>query len=138
VGNWYWIGLAAGIGTALGIVCAGALAGTRFGLVAAAAAGAGAGLLVGLAIGEWNEAIAGAAGGVLGAGGAGQVVAGTLRRGGTRGGTAVWLAIGGVLTAVLALVPALGYIEAAAAPIIGARLRKRAPKKYAGLRSLAR
>ena len=66
------------------------------------------------------------------------MVDGTLRRGGTRGGTAVWLAIGAVLTAALALVPGVGYVEAAAAPILGARLRKRAPKKYAGLRSLAR
>jgi hypothetical protein len=138
MGDWYWIGLTAGLGAALGIAFAGALAATRVGLVASAIAGAAAGLLVGLAIGEWDEAIAGAIGGVLGACGAGQVVSGTLRRGGTRAGTATWLGLGGVLVGVIALVPGLGYVEAAVAPVLGARLRRRAPKKYAGLRSLAR
>jgi len=32
----------------------------------------------------------------------------------------------------------LGYLEALAVPLLGARLRRRAPDRHAGLRSLAR
>jgi len=138
MGNWYWIGLLAGLGAAFGVLFAGLFGSTRAGMAAAALTGAGAGLLAGLGIGEWDEAAAGGIGGVLGAGGAAQVVQGTLRRGGTRGGTAIWVAIGALVVGVLALIPGVGYLEAVAAPILGARLRTRAPKRYAGLRSLAK
>src|SRR6266511_3791528 len=104
MGDWDWIGLLAGLG-------------------------AGAGLLAGLAIGEWGEAIGGAIGGLLGAAGAAQLVQGTLRRGGTRGGTAVWVGFGALLVGALALIPAVGYLEATVLPLIGARLRMRAPKR---------
>src|SRR6266511_216397 len=134
MGDWYWIGMLAGLGAALGVLFAGALAATRAGVVAAVALGVGAGLLAGLGIGGCGGAI----GGLLGAAGATQLVQGTLRRGGTRGGTAVWIGLGALLVGALALVPAVGYLEAAALPIIGARLRMRAPKRYAGLRSLAK
>jgi hypothetical protein len=40
--------------------------------------------------------------------------------------------------AALAFVPALGYLEAAAVPLVGGRLRRRAGSRYAGLRILAR
>ena len=40
--------------------------------------------------------------------------------------------------AVLALVPVLGYLEALLSPIVGARLRRRADQRYAGLRILAK
>jgi hypothetical protein len=40
--------------------------------------------------------------------------------------------------AVLALVPLLGYVEAVALPALAARLRRRSPETYAGLRTLAR
>jgi hypothetical protein len=138
MGDWYWIGMLAGLGAGLGILFAGALAATRAGMVASAALGAGAGLLAGLGIGEWDEAIGGAIGGLLGAAGAAQLVQGTLRRGGTRGGTAMWIGLGALLVGALALVPGVGYLEAAVLPLIGARLRNRAPKRYAGLRSLAK
>ncbi len=138
MGDWYWIGMLAGFGAAIGVLLAGVLAATRARLVAAVALAAGAGLLVGLVIGEWDEAAGGAIGGLLGAGGAAQVVQGTLRRGGTRSGTAVWIGLGGLLAAALALIPGVGYLEAVALPFIGARLRTRAPKRYAGLRSLAK
>ena len=52
--------------------------------------------------------------------------------------TALWIALVAVLIGALALIPVVGYLEAAALPVIGARLRTRAPKKYAGLRSLAK
>lgn len=138
MGDWYWIGMLAGLGAGIGVLFAGALATTRAGIVASAALAAGAGLLAGLGIGEWDEAIGGAIGGLLGAVGAAQLVQGTLRRGGTRAGTAVWVGLGAVLVGALALIPGVGYLEAAALPVIGARLRTRAPKRYAGLRSLAK
>jgi hypothetical protein len=138
MGHWYWIGMLVGLGAAIGVLVAGALAVSRAGVVLAALLAAGGGLLAGLGIGEWDEAVGGAIGGPLGVVGAAQVVQGTLRRGGTRAATAVWIGLGALVVGALALVPGLGYLEAAALPLIGARLRTRAPKKYAGLSSLAR
>lgn len=40
--------------------------------------------------------------------------------------------------ALLAFVPAAGYLEALAAPVVGWRLRRRAGGRYAGLRVLAK
>lgn len=138
MGNWYWIGLAVGLGAALGVVCAGALASSRLGTLLAVIIAAGGGILIGLGLGDWGEAIGGAIGGVLGVGGSAQFVQGALRRGGTQLATAIWIALGAVLIGALALIPVVGYLEAAALPLIGARLRTRAPKKYAGLRTLAK
>jgi hypothetical protein len=138
VGDWYWIGLAVGLGAGLGVLCSGALASTRTGTLLAVALAAGGGILIGLGLGEWDEAIGGAIGGVLGVGGSAQLVQGALRRGGTHAATALWIALGAIVIGVLALIPVVGYIEAAALPVIGARLRTREPKKYAGLRSLAK
>ena len=141
VGDWYSIGLAAGIGTGLGVVLATFAGVARAAGAAAAAAvvaGAAGGAGIGLAIGEWDEAIGGAAGGVAGALAATQLVRGTLRRGGTRGGTVVLLAAAGIVVAALAFVPIVGYVEAALLPALGLRLRRRAGERYAGLRILAR
>ena len=138
MGSWYWIGLAVGLGVALGVLCAGALASSRLGTLVAVLLAAGGGILIGLGLGDWGEAIGGAIGGVLGVGGSVQFVQGALSRGGTQLATAVWIALGALLIAALAFVPAVGYLEAAALPIIGVRLRTRMPKKYAGLRSLAK
>ena len=138
MGNWYWIGLGAGLGTAAGLLLSSLAGWGRAGAVAALVLAAGAGLGLGLAIGEWDEAAAGAIGGVLGSVGAVQVVSGAFRRGATRGGTAIWVAGGALLVAALAAIPGIGYLEAAVAPLLGARLRKSTPKKYAGLRTLAR
>ena len=138
MGDWYWIGLAVGLGVAIGILFAGALAGSRMGVALAVVLAAGGGLLAGLGIGEWDEAIAGAIGGVLGVGGAVPLLQGTLERGGTRAATAVWIALGALLVGALSLIPAVGYLMAVAVPVIGARMRTRAPQKYAGLRTLAK
>jgi hypothetical protein len=100
--------------------------------------GGGLGVLVGLGLGDWGEAVGGAAGGVLGALGGAQVVAGTLRRGGTRFGTAAFVGIAAVVLAALAWIPAAGYLEAAVVPALAGRLRRRAPERYAGLRSPAK
>ena len=138
MGQWYWIGVSAGLGVALGVLLVGALAASRALLAVAAVVAGALGVLVGFALGNWNEAIGGGAGGVLGAFGIAQLVAGTLRRGGTRVGTALLVTVVAIALAALAWVPALGYLEATVVPALAARLRGRMPERYAGLRSLAR
>jgi len=66
------------------------------------------------------------------------LVLGAIRRGGTKGGTAFLVAAAGVVVAVLALVPVVGYVEAVAVPLLAARIRRRRPERYAGLRTLAK
>jgi hypothetical protein len=142
MGSWYWIGVCAGLGAGVGVLLAGIAGRGRAALVAAAlatVAGAGAGFGIDAwQPGGWGDVIAGAAGALLGALGAAQIVGGALRRGGTRGGTAVLVAGAALVVAALALVPVLGYLEALALPALAARLRRRAPETYAGLRTLAR
>jgi hypothetical protein len=134
MGSWYTIGLLAGVGAALGVLAAGLF--PRF--VAAALGAAAVAVGIGFARFDWDEAVAGAVGGVLGALGATIIVTGALRRGGTRGGTAVLVGLAAVVTAGLAFVPALGYLEAVVLPALALRLRRREPERYAGLRTLAR
>ena len=134
----YRIGVALGVGIGIGALFS-ALAAPRRGLVvvvAAVAVAAGAG--VGYAIGGWHEAVAGGAGGALGAVVVASIVAGALRRGGTRGGTAVLVSLAAVGLAGLALIPVVGYLEAVALPALAGRMRRRDGERYAGLRSLAR
>ena len=97
-----------------------------------------AGAALGYALQGWAEAIAGGIGGVIGALAAAFLVAGTLGRGGTRGGTAALVVGSGVVLAGLALIPVVGYLEAAAVPLLTARARRRRPDRHAGLRTLAR
>lgn len=139
MGSWYWIGVCAGLGVAVGVLLAGLFAGTRMALIAVLVlAAAAAGVGIGLALGQWDEAIGGGAGGTLGALGAAQLVMGTLRRGGARFGTALFVALAAVAFAAVAWIPIAGYLEAALVPAFAARLRGRTPERYAGLRSLAR
>jgi hypothetical protein len=138
MGSWYWIGVCAGLGAAIGVLLAGFLAGTRAALTAALVLAVAAGIGVGLLLGQWDEAAGGGAGGAFGALGAARLVAGTLRRGGARFGTALLIGLAAVVLAALAWVPILGYVEAALVPALGARLRGRAAERYAGLRSLAK
>jgi hypothetical protein len=140
MGAWYWIGVSAGLGAAAGIFIAGVSAKA---LAVAAAVSTAAGLGLGFAIdawqpGSWGDVVAGAVGGLLAAFGAATVVRGALRRGGTRGGTAILVAGAALVAAGLAFVPALGYLEAVALPAFAARLRRRQPERYAGLRTLAK
>ena len=137
VGNLYWIGVFVGLGTALGIAAAAALAGTRAALLAPVLAAAVA-IALGLAFADLEEALGGGAGAILGAAGALQLVGGALARGGTRVATALLVLLGAALVAALAFVPVVGYVEALAVPALGLRLRRRAGKRYAGLRTLAR
>jgi hypothetical protein len=138
VGDWYWIGVTVGLGAACGAAFAGALARTAAGVVAAAVLGAAAGVAIGFGFFEWDEATGGGLGGAAGAFGVSQVVRGALARGGTRAGTGALVVGAAVAVAALAFVPALGYLEAAAAPLLALRLRRRAGRRFAGLRILAR
>jgi hypothetical protein len=137
VGNLYWVGVFAGLGTALGIAAAAALAGTRSALLAPVLAAAVA-IALGLAFADLEEALGGGAGAILGAAGGLQLVGGALGRGGTRVATALLVLLGAAVVAALAFVPVVGYVEALALPALGLRLRRRAGKRYAGLRTLAR
>jgi hypothetical protein len=138
MGSWYTIGLSLGVGVGAGVLAAGLLARSRAGIVLAAVLGGFVGAAVGFAVGGTPEIVAGAVGGPLGAGGASPVVLGALKRGGTRAGTAVFVAAAGLVVAGLSLLPALGYVAAVAVPAVGIRLRRRAPERYAGLRTLAK
>ena len=134
MGGWYWIGVLAGLGAALGVAAAGILLRWQLAAVVAAVAGAA----VGFGVFHWAEAVAGAVGGVAGAFGASPLVTGALRRGGTRFGLAVFVLLGALVAAGLAFIPIAGYLEAVLLPAVGLRARRRAPEQHAGLRILAR
>jgi hypothetical protein len=140
MGSWYWIGVAAGLGTGAGVAI-GALihegqTGAR--LVLAALLAVAGGIGIGLVVGDWAEAAAGGIGGVLGAVSSVPIVGGALRGGGTRFGVAVLVALAGLLLAGLAFVPAAGYLEVVAVPLYALRLGRRGPDRHAGLRILAK
>jgi hypothetical protein len=42
------------------------------------------------------------------------------------------------VTCLLALIPAVGYVEAVAIPLLAARMRGRQAARFAGLRTLAK
>ena len=139
MGAWYWIGVAMGLGAAAGVFLSGLIRMPPVTLALAAVAGAGAG--IGIDVwqpGGWVDVLGGAIGGTVGALGALQIVRGALRRGGTRGGTATLVAGAALAAAGLACVPVVGYLEAFALPALAARLHRRQPERYAGLRTLAR
>ena len=140
MGSWYWIGVSVGLGAAAGVLVSGIAARA---VVAAIAVSAAAGVGLGFAIDAWQpggffDAIGGGAGGLAAALGAVQIVRGALRRGGTSGGTAVLVGGAALAVAGLAWIPVVGYLVAAALPVLAARLRRRAPERYAGLRTLAK
>jgi hypothetical protein len=140
MGAWYWIGVAAGIGVGVGIAVGSLLPVGRTGLSAGIAAGIGVagGIGIGQLVGGWAEAAGGGSGGLLGAISSVPIVAGALRRGGTRLGIAAIVALAGLAAAALGFVPGLGYLEAVAAPALALRLRSRTGRRYAGLRLLAK
>jgi hypothetical protein len=137
MGAWYWIGVAAGLGAAGGLLAAGIAA--RVALVLGGLIGAGLGIAIDAwQAGSWGDIVAGVAGGVLGALGAAVIVLGALRRGGTRGGVATLVTGAALVAAGIAFIPVAGYLEAILLPAFAARLRRRAPERYAGLRTLAK
>jgi hypothetical protein len=134
MGAWYTIGILVGIGTSLGVLAVAVAGRLIVGAVAAAVVAAA----IGLVVWHWGEAVGGAVGAVCGATGATPLVTGALRRGGTRGGTAVLLGLASLVGAALAFIPVVGYLEPLAVLGLGLRLRRQAPDRHAGLRSLAR
>jgi hypothetical protein len=134
VGAWYWIGVLAGLGAALGVAAAGIV--LRWPL--AALLGAVVGAAIGFGVLHWTEAVAGAVGAVAGSFGASPLVNGALRRGGTRLGLAVFALVGGLVATGLAFIPIVGYVQCVLLPAVGLRARRRAPEQHAGLRILAR
>ena len=138
MGDWYTIGLALGLGTAIGVLLAGLLSWTPLGRAAAVVLAGAGGAVAGVVIEDWTEIAGGAVGGLVGAAAAVIVVAGALRRGGTRGGLALIVTAVAAGLAGLAFVPAAGYLEAAVLPVLALRLRRTQAERYADLRSLAR
>ena len=143
MGPWYWIGVSAGLGTAVGVLLAGAGSGGRGARIAvillAGAAGAGIGFAIGSwQSGGWGDRAAGIAGGLAGALGATHTVSGALRRGGTRAGTGALLAGAAIVVAALAWIPAVGYVVVLVLLALVPLLRRARPERYAGLRTLAR
>jgi hypothetical protein len=134
----YRIGLSLGLGIALGLLLCGLLAPRRALLIVVTIAAAAAGAGIGYAIGGWHEAVGGGGGGAIGVLATGPLVAGAVDRGGGRGGTAAVVGGAALVTAGLAFIPFVGYLEAVALPVLSARARRRRPARYAGLRSLAR
>jgi hypothetical protein len=138
VGDWYSLGLAAGLGAAAGVLLAGLLARLPRGVALTALLALAAGIGIGFGAFDLDEAVAGAAGGALGGAGAALLAAGAFKRGGTRVGLALLLGATALVVAGIAFVPVAGYLEALALPLLGLRARARAGARYAGLRILAR
>lgn len=138
VADLYTVGVFTGVGVAVGVLAAGLLAGVRLGLLAAVLVAVGVAVALGLALADVEEAIGGGIGGLAGAAGAGVLVRGALRHGGARVATGALLGVAAVVLAVVAFIPVLGYLEALALPALGARLRRRGTRRFAGLRTLAR
>jgi hypothetical protein len=137
MGDWYSIGVFAGLGVALGVAAAGMVGGRRLAWAAPLVA-AVVGVVLGIVLADAQEAAAGGVGGVLGAVGALELVRGALARGGTSLATALLVLGAAVVIAGLAFVPVVGYVELVVVPALGMRLRRRSGKRYAGLRTLAR
>ncbi|MEP7223721.1 MAG: hypothetical protein ABI783_02020 [Actinomycetota bacterium] len=138
MGSWYTIGLCLGLGLGIGAALVGILGSNVLGVGVGAIVGVAIGGVVGFGIGGAAETIAGGVGGFLGALAAVAVVHGALRRGGTRIGIAAYVGVLGLLICFLALIPAVGYVEAVAIPLLAARMRGRQAARFAGLRTLAK
>lgn len=132
MGAWYWIGVLAGIGAALGVASS-----VRVRTVSVPAA-----VIVVIAVAfvakGWPEAIAGVIGVTLGFIGSAPLITGAMRRGGTGLGVSLIIGAFAIVLVGLAFVPVLGYVEAVALPALGLRLRRRRPDTHAGLRSLTK
>ena len=139
VGDWYTIGLALGLGIALGTLFAGLLSATPLGRDRRAwcsPARPGRSWDRSSTTGRssspvWSEACSApppprsSSPGRCGAGG-------------TRGGLALIVATVAAGLAGLAFVPVVGYLEAVALPFLAVRLRRTQAERYAGLRTLAK
>ena len=121
--DWYFVGVALGLGVAAGIPGLRRDRSRAVGLAVVIAAAIAAGVIAAVAV-PW-AALATLAGVAIG------VFA-------FRHLSRAAVPAAAVIAAALALVPGLGYVEAVAAPLLGERLRRRAGSRYAGLRVLAK
>ena len=121
--DWYLLGVALGLGVAAGLPGLRRDAPGRIAFAVVPLAAVAAGLIAALAV-PWAAIAA-----LLGVG-VGVFSFRHLARGAV---PAAALAL-----AALAFVPAVGYLEALVAPVLGERLRRRAASRYAGLRVLAK
>jgi hypothetical protein len=144
MGSWYWIGVSAGLGAAVGILGAAWLgAALRVVLVVGGLAAVAAGAGLGFGIDEWQpggwaDIALGAGGALAGVLAAAPTVRGALRRGGTQLGTKTLVVGAALVVAAIAWIPAAGYVVAIALLALAALLRRARPERYAGLRTLAR
>jgi hypothetical protein len=144
MGSWYWIGVSAGLGPAVGmLVAAWVGVAVRGALVMAGLAAVAAGAAVGFGIEEWQpggwaDIALGAGGALAGILAAAPTVRGALRRGGTQLGTKTLVVGAALVVAAIAWIPAAGYVAAVALLGLAALLRRARPERYAGLRTLAR
>jgi hypothetical protein len=120
--DWYLLGVVLGLGAADGTAAVGARRSAALAVLALAGL-AGAAVITALALSWW--ALAGFAGAAL------------LARLGLARLSLQALPAAAVGTAALAVLPAVGYLLAVAAPLAGARLGRRAGSRFAGLRILA-
>lgn len=134
MGDWWTVGILVGLGASIGVAATGALRRAIAGAIVAAVVA----VAIGIVFGDVDDAVGGFVGALCGAFGSAPLVSGTLRRGGTRGGTAALLAGASLVGAILAFAPIVGYLEAIAVPVLGWRLRRRSPDRHAGLRTLAK
>jgi hypothetical protein len=138
VGDWYEIGITLGLGVAAGLLFAGVLAGWRYGFVASTAGALVVGVVAGLLVKGWIGLPGALAGALIGAVSASLIARGALRRGATPGGTAFLVGSAAIVVAMLALIPAVGYVLAVLVPAFAVRRVRREPARHAGLRTLAK
>jgi hypothetical protein len=134
MGDWYSIGVFAGLGVALGVASAGVFGGRRLALVAPFLA-AVIGVALGIALADAPQA---AARGSAASWGVGRSSSSAAPWPADAAAATALLVRRAVVVAGLAFVPIVGYVELVAVPAIGMRLRHRAGPRYAGLRTLAR
>jgi hypothetical protein len=135
--------VSAGFGCGAGVALAGVIPPRRAAIIAIVLASVAIGAVLGYVVelwesGGWGDLVAGGAAGLAAALAATQVVIGGVRRGGTRSGIALLLLGVGLVIAAFAFIPAVGYLEAIALPLLALRLRRTQPERYAGLRTLAK
>jgi hypothetical protein len=124
--DWYLFGVATGLGVAAGIAVVWVTRGAPLRPLAVVLAAAAATAVVAIGVLAVGWALVG--------GGAGLALAAASAR---RLGVAA-LPAAGIVAAVLAAIPLVGFLEALLAPVLGARLGRRADTRHAGLRVLAR